>query len=387
MRQDGPVVFAQATRDVCVREVKDHVLRARLACPQPRSSCRSRFGRDPFDARHRVCLASYSMRSYRHKTHGVIALVAMQPFVACGARSDLDDGLDAAARAPGYQVLFARGAQSGMATLFIWHSSTQAVSTVGTYALDANIVVGPAFTPSGQYIALQVLLGKQPKYTGWELDIIEPNGTLVRSQVQPLDGWTWLAPALRPDAERVLVGSSDYDLGVLDIGGMPTPLLSTSFGFTPTAAYSPDGVTIVFVHNVSTPTLIQQIETMRDDGTERTVVVPIPADGDSFYDPTFSFDGKSIVYLKCDNHPLCDVDVVDVDSLVTRTLYSGANTWASPHFTPDSSGIVIIDQGSCERGCMEVLRRIDVATSETTVLNRGQAFPAAQPFGISVAID
>jgi hypothetical protein len=278
-------------------------------------------------------------------------------------------------------------------TLALWHSRTKTISTVGTYDLQQA-----AMTFDGRFIAIERCVADVCSQAG-VLDVRAPDGTIVWSQSETTGPtpWGWLG-AIRPDGQRVLVAtvpdnSIPYEvsnLSVLDRQSTPVHIVAQNVEDVVThAAYSPDGQTLVTVHTYVQCTPGTTIETQRDDGTPGTALTGL-ADYDANADykaPSFSFDGAAVVYEHLHDH-VCDVDVTDVASRATRTAYSGDDhqcSYYSPHFTPDGSAIVIREFD--DNSFVQTLRRIDLATGETSILWQGQL--GAQPwlYDVSVAAD
>jgi hypothetical protein len=324
-----------------------------------------------------------------------LAVLASPLFTDCGTRTGL------LTPPPTYKVLFPSATVVGdrnTMTLSLWHSRTGAVTTVGTYATQVA-----AMSFDGRFIALQRCVSAQSSCfgNGAVLDVIAQDGTIVWSQPETTGQvqWGWLG-ALRPDGQRVVVSRYSIPYGldaplnacVLDRQGTPVPIRQEApADWLTEAAYSPDGHTLVFIHQTTTSTgkPVEPIGMMRDDGTGETILVghtPLEA-ADAFVAPSFSFDGTAVVYQHFHDQ-VCDVDTVDVASRETRTVYSGSPFGGcgmySPHFTPDGSAIVIRD---LDDSLVETLRRIDLATGNASILWQGQLPSRPWPLTVSVAVD
>ena len=124
--------------------------------------------------------------------------------------------------------------------------------------------------------------------------------------------------------------------------------------------YSPDGQTLLASEFVkkSDGTTIGTLFTIRDDGTERTVLA---TNANGFDWPRFGSDGKHIVYVtEGPTHGI--VCVLDVATHETTTVLDDLGLF--PELTPDGSGIVFVKY----QNEVASIRLVDLATHDVRTL-------------------
>ena len=105
------------------------------------------------------------------------------------------------------------------------------------------------------------------------------------------------------------------------------------------AATSPDGRTMVFA-------ALGHLWSKRGDGAPRRLTQDTPggdgAANDRFeYDPSFSPDGRRVVYTTWSDHAYGAVRVMDLDGRNARTITTRPGHYHTPRFSPDGRRIVV----------------------------------------------
>ncbi len=271
---------------------------------------------------------------------------------ACGARSGLDvpeqPDAQAAPDAPIQpDVHDFKVAYVGEQGLAVWRSKDQSTLSFGETFYD-----DPALTLDGKLLVAASVLQSPPNPE--QVVFFDPAGQVVRAQTFPTRN-----PAPRPDGQRIAYADyeSCFTTGDADGTVHQPPCIATSHPL-----YGPDGITVVFTEG--SIYLDQRIATMHDDGTHHEVLLAEDPNGYFYAEPSFSFDGKQVVFLRRQGGGPAEIDVLDTSTLAVHLITKDGGARRSPHFTPDGEAILF----ATRRGTRRAVGSVNVKNGVVTTL-------------------
>jgi hypothetical protein len=273
--------------------------------------------------------------------------------MACGGRTDLSSGTattDASSAVPeagplqfkvAYQDIITQGPVSA------WHSRDQSTDTLPYPTLGA-------FTYDGARMAYA---------DGNSVHVLDAHGQSVWDCPLPLPDVAYYPRVHpRPDGERLLVMGRAGE-GAPEILAVGRDCVFQSAGVAGyDALYSPDGVTVLVTSQDTQNNVM--LTTIFEDGSNATTLLASTETING--SPTFSWDGKRIVYGTSAGAVVYDLQAH------TRTTYAREVITGDPmetSFTPDGTSLVFLALRPLPNlGLVSCVLRLDLTTSVVTTL-------------------
>lgn len=185
----------------------------------------------------------------------------------------------------------------------------------------------PVFSPDGKWIAF--VSTRQGKYGIW----IMSHDCKVKKRLTTKI--TDEHPSWSPDGKKIVYtafSKGNYAIWQMDKDGNNKVQISGTGEHCP--SYSPGGEYIAYVKDIC-------IWKMKVGGTGKELL----AKGDENREPSWSPDGKRIVFILQKYQPICNVVVINADGTGRQQLTTGPTGAKSPHFSPEGNRIVYIGKG------------------------------------------